>query len=259
MTPPILALPSVMMSLKALRSSDSASAERILGSLNGATSRLTIRLIELLVGCSSQIAFGSCDLMSLHQRHGQVERERHVELAGDEGQHAGRAVGDDAPLDGIDVGLPLAPIVGVAHELDRLVALELDELEGTGADRLGAHLGGRHVAGIDRVVAGGEQRDERRLRPAEVEGHLVVAVGRHLLQVVPPDLARVLAEQVGGLLLQLVQGADHVLGRERLAVVPFHVVAQLEGELGLGVVPGPAGGELRAGWCPCVLSFLCWS
>ena len=64
MTPPILALPSAMMSLKALRSSASASAERIFGSLNGATSRLTIRLIELLVGCSSQIAFGSCDWTS---------------------------------------------------------------------------------------------------------------------------------------------------------------------------------------------------
>jgi hypothetical protein len=64
MTPPILALPSAMMSLKDLRSSDSTSADRILGSLNGATSRLTIRLIELLVGCSSQIAFGSCALMS---------------------------------------------------------------------------------------------------------------------------------------------------------------------------------------------------
>ena len=64
MTPPILALPSEMMSLKAVRSSASVSAARICGSLNGATSRLTIRLVELLVGCSSQIAFGSCDLMS---------------------------------------------------------------------------------------------------------------------------------------------------------------------------------------------------
>ena len=48
MTPPILPLPSVMMSMKALRSSASASAERILGSLNGATSRLTIRLIGVV-------------------------------------------------------------------------------------------------------------------------------------------------------------------------------------------------------------------
>ena len=64
MTAPILALPSAMMSLKALRSSDNASAERICGSLNGATSRLTIRLVVLLVGCSSQLAFGSCDWMS---------------------------------------------------------------------------------------------------------------------------------------------------------------------------------------------------
>ena len=83
------------------------------------------------------------------------------------------------------------------------------------------------------------------LRPPEMERHLVVAVGRHLLQVVPPDLARILAESVRALLLQLVQRADHVLGRERLAVVPLHAVAQLEGQLGLVLVPRPAGRELR--------------
>ncbi len=233
-----------MMSTKALRSSDSASARADLGVVERRDVAVDDQVGRVVGRLQLAVGLRQLRLNVLHQRHGQVERERHVELAGDEGQHAGRAVGDDAPVDGIDVGVPLAPIVGVAHELDRLVALELDELERTRADRLGAHVGRRHVAGIDRVVAGGEQRDERSLRPAEVERHLVVAVGRHLLQVVPPDLARVLAKAVRALVLQLVQGADDVLGRERLAVVPRHVVAQLEGELGLGLVPGPAGGEL---------------
>src|SRR5262249_1393431 len=65
MTPPIFAWPSVNMSMNALRSSASASADRIFGSLKGAALRFTIKLVVLLVGCSSQIAFGRCDLMSL--------------------------------------------------------------------------------------------------------------------------------------------------------------------------------------------------
>jgi hypothetical protein len=104
-----------------------ASADRIRGSSKGAALRLTIRLVVLLVDCSSQTAFGSCDFMSFTSA--QVERKRHIELAGDEGENPGRPVGDDAPVDGIDVGMALAPIVGVADQLDGLVALELHELE----------------------------------------------------------------------------------------------------------------------------------
>ena len=141
--------------------------------------------------------------------------------------------------------MTLAPIVGVAHELHRLVALELDELEWTRADGLGAHQRRRYMAGIDGVVAGGKEGEEGGLRALEMERHLMVAVDRHLLQVVPPNLARVLAEAVRVLVLELVQRAGHVLGRERLAVVPLDVVAQLEAELGLVVVPCPAGCKLR--------------
>ena len=73
----------------------------------------------------------------------------------------------------------------------------------------------------------------------------MVAVDRHLLQVLPPDRARVLAEIVGVLAGQLVPGALHVLGGERLAVVPFDARVQLEGELGLGRIPRPAVGQIR--------------
>ena len=100
------------------------------------------------------------------------------------------------------------------------------------------------MARIDRRVTRGEQRQERGLRPVEDEGRLEVAVDRDLLQIVPPDRARVLAEVVGVLAGQLVPGALHVLGGEGLAVVPLDAGMQLEGELGLGRVPGPAVGEV---------------
>ena len=40
--------------------------------------------------------------------------EGQVELAGDERQHARRAVGDDRPLDAVEVGQALLPVVGIA-------------------------------------------------------------------------------------------------------------------------------------------------
>ena len=106
--------------MKALRSSASAIALRIFGLLNGGGLGLTIRLVETLVGASSQMAFGACDVDVLEQRHGDVGDERHVELAGHEGQHARRAVVDDLPLDAVEIGLALLPVVGIAHELDRI-------------------------------------------------------------------------------------------------------------------------------------------
>ena len=66
----------------------------------------------------------------LEQRDRDVGAERHVELAGHERQDARRAVLDHLPVDAVEVGLALLPVVGVAHELDRVAALELDELEG---------------------------------------------------------------------------------------------------------------------------------
>ena len=78
-----------------------------------------------------------------------------------------------------------------------------------------------------------------------VEGHLAVAVEADLAHVLVPVLARVLAERLLRHAAQHVPGAFHVLGGERLAVMPLDAIAQLEGELGLVRVPRPAGGELR--------------
>ena len=113
----------------------------------------------------------------LYQRDRQIERERHVELAGDERQYPGRPVGDDAPVDGIEIRTAFAPVIRVAHELHGFVALELHELERAGADRLRAHVLSGYVTRIDRCVAGGEQRQERGLRASEHNAHGIVALG----------------------------------------------------------------------------------
>ena len=160
-----------------------------------------------------------------------LPREGDVELARHEAQHRRRAVGHDGVLDAVEIGPALLPVVGVLGELDALVLLELDELEGTGADRLGAHLRRRDVAGIDRRVARGEQGGERRLRSLEMNRDLMVALGLGAVDVAVPRGARVAAQLRLGLAGQQIEGADDVLGGEGLAVMPLHALLQLEGEV----------------------------
>ena len=189
-------------------------------------------------------ALGSWLLMSLQQGNRHLPGEGDVEAARDEAQHRGRAVGHDGELDAVEIGPALPPVVGVPRDLDALVLLEFDELEGAGADRLGAHLRRRHVAGIDRREAGGEQRQDRGLRPLEMDRDLVVAVGGDALDVAVPRLARVAAQLLLALAGQQVEGADDVLGREGLAVVPLHAALQLEGEILVVGAPAPRLGEV---------------
>ena len=218
-------------------------ARRILGSLNGAASRLTRRFVVTFAATNSQIALGACRMICFATGGVASPTEREVDLAGDKGQGAGCETGNDAPLDGVEIGPPRLPIVWVAHELDRVVGLELHELERPGADRVEAHVLGLPMARIDGPHAGGQQRDQRRLRLRQVERRLMLAVDRDLLEVRVPDAARVLAEII--LPNQALPGALHVFGRERLAVVPFHPLAQLEGEPGAARIPRPALGQVR--------------
>ena len=83
-------------------------------------------------------------------------------------------------FDAVEIGPARLPVIRVARHRDVFVRLELDEFERAGADRMAAHLARRHVAGIDRRLARGEQRDQVGLRPLQVEGDLVVAVGGDL-------------------------------------------------------------------------------
>src|SRR3546814_16385243 len=91
----------------------------------------------------------------------------------------------------VEVGPALTPVILVLFQRDALVLPERDELEWAGADRMRPHVGGRNVAGIDRRVAGGEQRQQRRLPPAENEGRLDVAARRDVFDVVVPGPARI--------------------------------------------------------------------
>ena len=155
-------------------------------------------------------------------------------------ENGGRAVRDDGELDAVEMRQALLEIIGVADQLDRFVGLELDEFERAGADRVGAHVGGRHMAGIDRRIAGGEQRQQRRLRPLQIEGDLEVAVGRDVVDELVPGLARVLAELLRRFAHQHVEGAFDVGRGERLAVVPFDALVQFEGQRLVVGAPGPA-------------------
>ena len=181
----------------------------------------------------------------LQQRDRDLGREGHVELAGDEAEDRGRAVRDDRVLDAVEIGQALLPVVRILHELDRLVLLQLDELERPGADRIGALLRRGDVAGIDRRVARREHREQRGLRALQVERRLQVAFGRDFLEVEVPVLARILAEAVLRLAGQHLERALHVRAGERLAVVPLHAFAQLEGQRLAVRAPLPARRELR--------------
>src|SRR4051794_37974148 len=106
--PPISPCPSVMMSMKALRSDVSAIARRISSLSKGGLSRLTIRVRLTLVGATSQIACGACSLICFSS-----------------GMDPGSLVLDDDPVDAVEVGTARLPVVRVADDLDVLVRLEL--------------------------------------------------------------------------------------------------------------------------------------
>ena len=70
--PPMLACPSLRMSIKALRSRVSAIARRRSGLSNGGARELTIRLLLTPLGRNSQIAWGSWRSISFNKRHGHL-------------------------------------------------------------------------------------------------------------------------------------------------------------------------------------------
>jgi hypothetical protein len=73
------------------------------------------------------------------------------------------------------------------------------------------------------------------LRLAQLECGLVIAIDTDVLQFRVPDPARV-AVKIRNIALanQHPPGALHVLGGERLAIMPFHALPQLEGQPGIG-------------------------
>ena len=182
----------------------------------------------------------------LEQAHTDVGRKGDIEFTGLEGEHARRQAVDDSESDFIQIRAVFFPVVGIADETDRFSALELDEFERTGANRPGAHRRLRNVAGIYGRKSAGEQHGQARLRLAQFERGLVVAIDRDVLELRVPDLARVAAEIVNVALAdQHPPGALHVPGSEWLAVVPLHALPQFESQFGIGRIPGPAFSQIR--------------
>src|SRR5207237_4894949 len=140
-----------------------------------------------------------------------------------------------------EIWLSRCPIIGTAEQLDRVVWLEIHELERAGADRALPHLTRRNMAGIDRRPPRRQQREQPRLRPFQMKGDLVIAIGGHFPQITVPGFARVDAQLFARLAGQKIPGALDVGGSERLAVVPFDALAQRENQLGAFLVPRPSG------------------
>ena len=128
------------------------------------------------------------------QRYRHLEREGHVELARDKGEDRRRAVRYHGILDAVEIWPILLPVIGVARHLDVFVRLELDEFERAGADRMLAHVARADVAGIDRRVARGEQGNDRRLRPFQMECRGEIGVRGNRLDILIPGLARIGAQ-----------------------------------------------------------------
>ena len=97
------------------------------------------------------------------QRHQYVRGIGHVELAGDEAQHAGGTVWHDAKFNPVEIRKAWLPAAGVPLQPDDLIQAVFDKPERPGADWLGAHRRRRYVAGIDWGPSRGQHRDERRL------------------------------------------------------------------------------------------------
>ena len=114
----------------------------------------------------------------LHQGNADIGRKGDVEFAGRESQHPRRAAVDHPEGDLVEIGAVLFPVVGIAHQADRGAALEFDEFERPGTDRLRAHDGLRNVAGIDHGKRARQQHRQAGLRLAQLEGRLVVAIDR---------------------------------------------------------------------------------
>ena len=182
----------------------------------------------------------------LHQGNADVGGKGDVVIAGRERQHPRGAAVDHPEGDLVEIRPVLLPVIGIAHQADRVAAVEFDQPERPGADRFGAHGRLRHVAGIDRRKRARQQHRQARLRLAEFERRLIIAVDADVLQLRVPDLARVALEVLDlALADDHPPGALHVFCGERRAVMPFDALPQLEGQLGVGRIPRPAFGQIR--------------
>src|SRR6516162_10878054 len=102
----------------------------------------------------------------LQQRYCESVRKGHVELPGDETQYGRRQVADDRIFDAVEIRPLLFPVIRISCYLDPFVRFEFDEFEGTGADRMAAHVARRYVAGSRPANTRRREMSERRAAAA---------------------------------------------------------------------------------------------
>ena len=78
-----------------------------------------------------------------------------------------------------------------------------------------------------------------------MEGHLEVAVGREMVEVLEGGQPWIDAQLLWPFVHPQIVGAYDVLGGERLAVMPLDALTQLEGEPHAVLAPRPRGREIR--------------
>ncbi len=214
-----------------------ASASRTFTSSNGA-----LRVVD----GQDRLALGRADEhlkarvgLELRQVLGRGKAREGVDVACHHRREGCRRIGDELEGGAFERGR-LAPVIGVALELDAVALHPVGKAEGAGADRVGldvvdafgGHDGGVAPGHVEREVAVGlAEADLDRLRIDDCD----------LL-----DAGEELFLGVGGVLgAGAVERELHVLGIHGGAVVEGHPVAQVEG-VGRAVVGNvPAFGEAR--------------
>ena len=150
MMPPISPCPSARMSMNAWRSRRQRHRPPHSGLSNGG-----------IVAVDHQVAIdvarrhladrrGACRFDVLQQRDREPYGKIMSNLPATNARIPRRDALDDGVFDAVEIRPARLPVIRVAGHLDVFVRLELDELERARADRLLAHLRGRHMAGIDR-------------------------------------------------------------------------------------------------------------
>ena len=170
------------------------------------------------------------DAVEIGERHGREGGE--LDLVGFERAGSRRAIRQHPVDDLVEIRLALAPVVGIALQAVIFTGLVLGELERPGADRRIVGRVGRDVGAFVDVLRddAGQRRqrvpdqlERRRLGEAE---HGRQRVGRFdRLEILEYDAAEILQR------LPYLQRREGDVGRgERLAVMPFDAIAQLEGD-----------------------------
>src|SRR5437764_1966537 len=240
MEPPIAPCSSARIWIKAGRSRLSAMARRSSMLSKGGTALLMSRSRLLLSMTRSHFACGACSFTSLSG--GGVAQIRSSLPAA--------KASSRVPVFGMIVysmasrGPSGFPVIRVLHHPDMLVRLVFDKFEGAGADRLLPHLRRRDMAGIDRRLPGGEQRDQIRLRPLQVKSDLIIATARDLLDIAIPRLARIDTQLLRRALHQRVPGAFDIARGEGLSVMPLDGLTQRKCQDGAVFAQRPARSEI---------------